>query len=1235
VIIACTSLLTATGFAAETLIIEQPECAGISGFRAHWDATIPVAENGARQQVDSVVKDRGQTAVWDGKTPGPLAFDAIHRNLMVRFPGAAERIADALAAGKVIEKVELVLPYRDEEIWPQGQVDYPSPDGYRYRMNWDCDKLYRNIRPNWHAVAHLLRKPWTADPEIGPTYNAAVNGAVYWKRFGATDSDEDRHPMQLGPAEVSSYEPAGRMDVTAVLTDPEFGATIGDRLRQLADCGFIVSKWEIYDHRYFNGPYEFTVGAGTRAVVIEKPQLVVTLKPGPGVTVDLPPRTDVAALADRHRGNPLGTPTAVVPGPEKVKELNEQFLARPDWMPEWQYEHVRQLLALGGQDAALPFYYRLTPSYVVNRAIQGFRQQAVAAESERTGRRVRPQDIELPQEEMDYAVYLAWVDWNQTRPIRYCEGHLTAADAVTQWHGFRDALPAPTKDLILRDWTAWLMPDRETELDPVLRRRFDNVSGKLVHPMVDDPRVGQDKDGNKAEWNQGHIYYKTTGDWRGNRSFFRSGFTREMSTANFNSTAVTGALLCGQIIGSEHAIEDGRFGLYTFPFSLWTWNAGAGQEYIDHYYWSIALAGNKLFADYSDGLAQRMLGWSILNKSVNDLALAYHPGLRMLLGPASRTYYEHVLGVQDGIYHILHVMSKKGVLRDADTGVLPALTPSGAYILETTAEHKRKPGTGTKDPNPISAWGHDYPPHAVAQNSLSGPWADPWMTEWIDEKPLPWYALTEKKVVADGDLVTTWMGEHYGLASIRETNQRIHVLGQWRRQPRTATTMRDVGTLDLRIGFNQTQIGSDQAGDITQQGAYRVGQSRNKLILMARPQIKMIGDLSKNYRFGDPRNRLGGTFGPRPITSVQCTAALFNYEEPQPNWKIFVDDREVESLPATARADQLITIRDGVTYLAFRPLPTADFGRDAEVTLEVPGPQTQAYHEQTLIQPALFIHVNFYRRDTPLAVEDLQKMQGSHSGFVVEMGDEAEYGSFANFQRHVRAATMDASEQDGAYRVTYSSGEDTLAAHWAPYSDQQGPFTFTVNGADPYAEFKAAQMWQDTTLSQMGLGRTLEKAGMRVESSAPRGRRYPLMVQAFPRQKTFVFTNPAPSWRACRFHAPGGITVQADGLVAMSQWALVDGGREIRVRNAMFDFDPRHAPAEAERATLLFVVGLAEKPLATVNDERVEPRAYTHAGVSGWLVPLDGNVPPQDQVGGRLDAAARLLSETQAEGSQR
>ena len=1149
------STLTVSAAGAETLVFDQPQYAGLSGFRAHWNKTIPVAEDGAREQRDGVVKDRGRTAVWDGVKPGPLAFDAVHRHLLVRFPGAAEKIAEALAAGQTVAKVELILPYLDEEIWPTGSggADYPSADGYRYRPNWDCDKLYREQRPNWHAIAYLLRKPWQADATHGPTYNAAVNGAAYWKRFGASDTQEDRFPERLGPVEVSSYQPAGRMDVTAVLTNTAFGNTLGGRLRAVADCGFVISKEEVYDARYFQGAYEWAISTGPRAILIRQPQLLVTLQPGRGERVTLPPAANVTALAAAHQDRPLGTPTAVLPTAADVAKLDARFRAKPAWMPDWQYAHVRQLLGLESGGQVQPFYYRLVPPHVVNRARE-------VAEREATAKKTTP--------EVDYATYLAWVDWVHGQPPRFWEGHLTGADNIVRWYNYRDAMPAPMQDSIIRCWTAWLMPDRETELDPTLRRRYDNTSGKLVHPMVDDPRVGKSQDGKQAEWGQGDTYYKRTGDWRGNKSYYRSGFTREMSTANFNSSASSGALLNGQIIGAQHAMADGRAGLMQFPFWMWTHSAGVGQEYVDHYYWAIATAANKNFPDFCQEPEDRMAGWSIISKTVNDLAGAYHPHLKKLLGPASRTYYEHVLGVQDGLYHVLHVLSPQGALCDTDKGVLPDLTAPQDANGHTRA--------------PLSAWGHDYPAATVALQTMSGPWTDPWLAELVDEKPLPWSLYEEK----EGDPVITYFGENYGLSSIRQKPQRIHVLGHWRRQAALPQSMTDIGTLDLRIGFNQTTVGDDLEGVISQQGVYRCYQHGNKLILFARPQPNVIKERAGECQFGQRRHPA------EAITSVQCSAALFNYDKPAPTWKIYIEDKKVASLPATAKYGQVITIHDGVSYLALRPLPTDDLGRDAEITLEAGRPQTQAYHEQTNIQPALFVHANFYRRAAALPADALARLAGATSGFVVEMADQKEYGSFEKFQTQVRQARLAAGAK-GA--ITYQTGQDALAADWD---------SFIVNGKDPYAYAKEQKLWQDSSLTQMGKAR-LEKNGAVVE----RGSRHPelnMFLQTFPKQKLYVALNLLPNYLDYRFREPGGVQIEADGALSMGRWAVKDS-QEIDIKYHAFGGE--YAPQDpAETATVLFITGAKGKPQVTLNGKEALLKPWK----DGWLVSLTGTFPSQD-----------------------
>ena len=555
-----------------------------------------------------------------------------------------------------------------------------------------------------------------------------------------------------------------------------------------------------------------------------------------------------------------------------------------------------------------------------------------------------------------------------------------------------------------------------------------------------------------------------------------------------------------------------------------------------------------------------------------------------------------MLGEQDGLYHILHVLSPWGALNDTATGTLPALTWS-------------VPDAQGKTPKPMSAWGHDYPPEAVALNSMASPWADPWFGELIDEKLLPWSALLEKKVVATGDWVTTYFGENYGLTSIRKTPQRIHLLGHWRRKAELPSCMRDIGTLDMRIGFNQTQIGNDGSGVISEQGIYRAYQHGNKLILLAQPQPKVIAEQAAAHPFGQKK------LPAQEIKSVQCTAALFNYESPTPAWEIFVDDKKVESLPASARFGQVITVHDGVSYLAIRPLPTKDFGRAAEITLEAGQPQTQAYHEFSNIQPGLLINAYFYQSDAAIAQDTLQQLKDAQAGFVLEMGDEREYGSFAKFQQAIRSARLSGDAQ--ANSVTYTSGKETFVANWE---------AFSVNGHDPAAYAKEQSLAQDTTLTQMGRAR-LEKNGAVIE----RGSQHPelnMFLQTFPKQKIYVAMNLLPCYLDYRFREPGGVEIVADGPLSMGRWAVKDS-LEIDIKYHAFGGNYLPKEKDPAPATILFISGAKGKPKVTLNDKDVSVslKPWKKGSAEGWLVALGEGFPKDEELEARF-AAARTPIQT-------
>ncbi len=139
-----------------------------------------------------------------------------------------------------------------------------------------------------------------------------------------------------------------------------------------------------------------------------------------------------------------------------------------------------------------------------------------------------------------------------------------------------------------------------------------------------------------------------------------------MGTMNFNHWAVAGTLLGGAVIGSDRLIKDGRHGLEYWPLRTWSWYDGSTQESIDHYYFSHSLTAQKIFADFGPEKIDRMMGQSIMAKSVEELASSYHPGLRRFVSTSGRTGIAYILGIQDGLQAIMHTLSPSGTYTDFD-----------------------------------------------------------------------------------------------------------------------------------------------------------------------------------------------------------------------------------------------------------------------------------------------------------------------------------------------------------------------------------------------------------------------------------------------------------------------------------------------------------------------------------------------------------------------------------------
>ena len=735
--------------------------------------------------------------------------------------------------------------------------------------------------PRWHAVAYALRKPWLADAQRGPTFNAAINGQLFWAKYGAQDLRQDRYEKQFGPAEVSAANTVGRLDVTAALNDPAFGATVAERLRQFEDCGFVVRKWEVYDARLWQGGYEWATATGPRGILIGSPKLEVTLTPATTREKSagrLPSAPELSKLSG-------GTPTAVLPSAEQIGKLAARL--------KFQRPHVDARLAMATRAGSAP------------------------------ARRCGP----VPG------------DAGGVPPVARRATRLRAA-ALERVR--RDGAGAGLLQVLRRAAGAGAR-----SLEAVL------VGVADAGPQLSRVRTA----GKKYQFAQGYIggkeaqaYYAQTGDWRGNFSVYRT-YCWTMGTMNFNHWAVAGTLLGGQIMDSEQCLADGRQGLEQWPLRTWCWFDGSTQESIDHYYFAHSLTAQKVFADFGPAALDRMMGQSIMAKSIEELTSSYHPGLRRFISSSGRTGIGYVLGIQDGLQHILHTLSREG-----------AYTDFGRESV--TAPNVEK----------LPAIGHDYRPGQAAEQSLNGPWAPEWMAQMVDAKPLPYESTVTYKMWGGYSqtplLKRSYLGRHYGLASLDVSvgNETVPVMAQWRRTDKKAASLTDLGTLLIRPGLNRTELldsiyhdtqQRNPNGSVGTQGSHLVTlQHKNKAVVLTSPFPKL------QYSGGRPV--------PDKITSVQTTVGLFNFAD-KPDWELYVDGRRVTQLPCKAKFGQRITIKDGLSYIGLIPIPPSKFPRTDEVVLSDDGEMTEMQGGGK-VREALRINAYLVQSDTPLDAGTIDRL---------------------------------------------------------------------------------------------------------------------------------------------------------------------------------------------------------------------------------------------------------------------
>ena len=218
----------------------------------------------------------------------------------------------------------------------------------------------------------------------------------------------------------------------------------------------------------------------------------------------------------------------------------------------------------------------------------------------------------------------------------------------------------------------------------------------------------------------------------------------------------------------------------------------------------------------------------------------------------------------------------------------------------------------------------------------------------------------------------------------------------------------------------------------------------------------------------------------------------------------------------------------------------------------------------------------------------------TYGGFVLEMGDAEQHGSFDKFAAAIKQNELTAQWDEKAHQlaVSYRSGGDLMeAAFGTEFGQPNGPHYVLDPGqqarAIPYRKLNGQWPYltdgieRDTSWSQQGTGGRLEKNGAVLTTEA--GRKAYLLAD--PLSGSVVSYNPLPDPQSWQLTTKEGASFSADGKLALLR---------VEWRPASHELDIAHTPKPDQRgsdmAKTFFIQGVAQAPKVTLNGLPVEAR---------------------------------------------
>ena len=586
------------------------------------------------------------------------------------------------------------------------------------------------------------------------------------------------------------------------------------------------------------------------------------------------------------------------------------------------------------------------------------------------------------------------------------------------------------------------------------------------------------------------------------------GYHGGMATLNHQSQFRSEALLAAEVLGMPDLELRAKRNLALLNRQM-IFSEGTIQERGDSFYLGISLGTLQMAAKFSRDPLMRLKTSLAVEKMLFESNMTYHPGLKRRVSRISRRYrIDYLLLAQSIPRGILHTLSKKGVLIETDRLYVHGDKELAARLAagEKLSKEDEQAARGIPTLN--------FHCCAPARVALLAPWGAEWEANVTDEKPLPFLSVSTEYVrhhMKRPVYNVTYLGHHYGLSSMHcDIGSEWPVLGVWRRVERYVEKLDDLGIIfpwPYMNGKAVSMYNQQEPVGVKWNAPNVTLQHRNKMIHVVRPPERVFAE--KLCKKG--------------VKSFKSRMSIFTYGQGKTR-AVWVNGKHVTRFPATAKAGDVIVLDEGPSYVGLIPLPATDLGRERQVVIDYKWPR---------------LNLDSYVLDgssvMPNTDATWRKLDDATAGWVIELGDKQERGTFNAFQQHMQAAKLETlwSAKERLLRVTYASGDDTLElgcstkfrrkAKQERYIRPELMLTHQrVNGRWPWPD---EGIDIDCPLGQMGKAERLTKRGA-VLTSRP-GQMSLLRVE--PMSGTYEAVNPFTDPQPFELTTPEGVTIRSDG----------------------------------------------------------------------------------------------------------